>query len=507
MKSSFVFTMSILPTNHEFIDRKWSIFEATFNNPGGKDFTMPASEQLDSLGTISALYMYVNPPPLGYGTQAPKVAESVIRAREYNRNDEPERQVGPYRVNKAYWDSKKPFPFDEIHGNFHAPSVHSMVKKFLTANHQRFDRAVERVMDTAIKKNSDSLTTGRQTWCPINELSLPCPNAYFNMSDLFVNNGLPAAASQLGWIRNAMLLADMEEIKTSRVVHVLEKTKNNKKGMDKKTVKRKARIRKYRETGENKVFEHVVNYMRSFCSYIKHGERGKKDRRAIASANVILRMFLYLIEEVHLVFSEDLPGSVAAIGGEAKKSKVILNLTTNTGNFTDGYQATQDATKWNEALSADIFGMFHMTMLDDETREELQLPPVTPLGNLFKKIAITGHFLLAIKMITLGSGPTCFKGNLQTKPTWEEKNLDCFNTQTKEWFSKLIPYRVGNNYVESGAGMLMGMHNMLSTVIGLLPNNWMKESNSNFCTTTLRASDDSMTLFLGSNKMAEFLFA
>lgn len=121
-----------------------------------------------------------------------------------------------------------------------------------------------------------------------------------------------------------MMLTEMEDIKTSRVVYKIEKTKRNK-GIHKKTFKRKANLHKYREIGKEKVFDHVFNMM--WCSYIKHGEIGKKNRRAIASANALLRMFLFLID-VHLTFSEELTGSVAVIGGEAKKFKFILNLTT-----------------------------------------------------------------------------------------------------------------------------------------------------------------------------------
>lgn len=57
-----------------------------------------------------------------------------------------------------------------------------------------------------------------------------------------------------------------------------------------------------------------------FASYIMHKERGKKDRRAIAFASMILRMFLYIIEEFHLALVKEISGSTISVGREEKKT-------------------------------------------------------------------------------------------------------------------------------------------------------------------------------------------
>lgn len=44
--------------------------------------------------------------------------------------------------------------------------------------------------------------------------------------------------------------------------------------------------------GKKEVRDWMMNYSRSFCSYIKHAERGKLNRRTIASANMNLRNLL-----------------------------------------------------------------------------------------------------------------------------------------------------------------------------------------------------------------------
>lgn len=60
-----------------------------------------------------------------------------------------------------------------------------------------------------------------------------------------------------------------------------------------------------------------------FASYIKHKERGKKDRRAIASGTAFLRMLLYVVEMFHLELAKQIPGNTISIGGEEEKGKDI----------------------------------------------------------------------------------------------------------------------------------------------------------------------------------------
>jgi hypothetical protein len=91
-----------------------------------------------------------------------------------------------------------------------------------------------------------------------------------------------------------------------------------------------------------------MDLARSFCSYIKHGERGKLQRRAIASANMILRMFLFIVEDFHLKLSKLMPGSTIGVGGEKKKKRISINLQStilNNASMEFHTQSTQDATK------------------------------------------------------------------------------------------------------------------------------------------------------------------
>lgn len=163
-------------------------------------------------------------------------------------------------------------------------------------------------------------------------------------------------------------------------------------------------------------------------------------------------------------------------------------------------QATEDATKWNECLSADIFALLHLTWFNHNVRRKLDKPATSNHEATLLKVCLSAHFLLAIKRITLGEGPVCYSesGNFN-RPKWEAGNLERYNRETQAWFSQCIPRLSGDQavYLEAPAGMLMGMHNALSTTIGEAHVMHYQDPVQS-SVTTLRSSDDSMTLFLSS---------
>ncbi|CAB3232779.1 unnamed protein product [Arctia plantaginis] len=111
------------------------------------------------------------------------------------------------------------------------------------------------------------------------------------------------------------------------------------------------------------------DYSRSFYSYIKHVERGKLDRRAIASGSIVIRLQLKIIEEFHLYMAKSLPGSTISIGGEEKK-KIMneLQMSSLKEGFRTSYslQGTEDASKWNECMNPLMFAIVHQCWINDE---------------------------------------------------------------------------------------------------------------------------------------------
>lgn len=179
-------------------------------------------------------------------------------------------------------------------------------------------------------------------------------------------------------------------------------------------------------------------------------------------------MFLMIVEEFHLQLSKLMEGSTIGIGGEEKKKRIGVSMQ-RAPSMIGGAQATEDATKWNECLSADIFALLHLTWFNHDVRRKLDKPAASNHEATLLKVCLSAHFLLAIKRITLGEGPICYskEGNFN-RPRWEEGNLGRFNRETREWFGQCIPRLSGEQavYLEAPAGMLMGMHNALSTTIG-----------------------------------------
>lgn len=251
--------------------------------------------------------------------------------------------------------------------------------------------------------------------------------------------------------------------------------------------------------GEEK-WDYLMYTMREFCSYIKHGERGKLKRRAIASAGMNMRMYLYLIEDFHLKLSKSLEGSTISIGGEEKKNKITSTLNSAIlENSKNNYkvQCTQDATKWNECLSAEVFAMMHLAFFSKETRIEMGLPLPTDAENLLLMICLAGNFYLAVKQIKLGEG---VKGSIDfhhNKIPWSLENLDRYNRKTREWVEKCRHILdVRSQSLNASPGMLMGMHNAASTTLGLGPVMFGLDSQR-VKVSTLRSSDDSMTVIIG----------
>ena len=69
--------------------------------------------RMKNISSISLLYMYSNTPPLAYGSPAPKVAESIIRSREYNHLPNGGRNKDDPLLDRQFWlPSDGNFPLD-----------------------------------------------------------------------------------------------------------------------------------------------------------------------------------------------------------------------------------------------------------------------------------------------------------------------------------------------------------------------------------------------------------
>jgi hypothetical protein len=466
--------------------------------------TCTKKDLLNSLSTVSALYLYTGVPPVAYGSQAPKVAETVIRAYGFNHNEEGAKttNIGGYDVEDLHWKGlAEDFPVDRIHSNFIPSAALGMCKKFLIKNVAYIDEIADKTIDTFMNQNADLLTKGRQTCCPLTNRSIPAAAAYKNMYDFLVRETGQTIFSGLEWIQAFCKLLEKEEV----VVPVEESKMETRQRYSRNTKQRisvgiiKKRMANKRLQGKD-VKRAVLRISTSFEAYLKSLERAKLDRRAIASPNMILRMFLAIIEEFHLELGNVIEGSTISIGGEKKKQKISATLSGATITSTMNprkIQATEDATKWNECLPPALFALMHKAFFDPSIRDELGLKPPTPNGILFSRIAVVGNFLMSIKRIKLGPGPIAYSETSFNRLQWCEESICRMNAKTREWYLK-IKEKMDGDLLFASPGMLMGMMNAASTTIGLLSTNYMMDSRD-MKVVTLRSSDDSMSVFVGKD--------
>ncbi|KAL1463811.1 hypothetical protein WDU94_015520 [Cyamophila willieti] len=210
-------------------------------------------------------------------------------------------------------------------------------------------------------------------------------------------------------------------------------------------------------------------------------------------------MYLHIFEDFYLAIGREISGSTISIGGEEKKKKITTELcqaeTVARGVREYKLQSTQDATKWNECLSADLFALFHMVLFSTEVRDKLDFPHPSSHEKLFRDICLHGHFILAIKRIALVEAPIMRGEGTFNRPDWDDITPERLNETFKLVWEEMNKYRKGM-YLESSPGMLMGMHNALSTTLALAAVGYGTD-NFNSSVATLRSSDDSTTAYYG----------
>nr|AXL67889.1 polymerase PB1 [Quaranjavirus quaranfilense] len=456
----------------------------------------PVGIENTGLGAVSFLYKYVNVPPLAVGAPAPKTAESVLRSFEYNRLPDNGKGLRP----RQYWmETDGPYPYDVTCANFHLSAAQEMHKSFLREHHAVIDKVTEAMYQRLKTTNADILTKGKQTWDPINKRSVPSAAAFKEITTVLRTNLKLVGFSVLDFVEAFHRMLMLPEMVYNRRVNA-EKTVRKRKGgvitLEKKAVVVLETVHLKRNED---VRETVMGWATAFCSYLKSKERGKLKRRAIASANPILRMFLWIVEELHLELGkqEEIVSSTISIGGEEKRAKIIATLdglSLNEFNI----QATEDATKWNECLAPENFCLMHEIWWSHSIREEMGLPKPPESAEIMRQIFQQAFFLLSHKRIYLGKGHLIHNQTKAALLQWKEDHEKYMNEKTLEWFRKIKEHLDGEGYVKAPFGMLMGMLNAGSTTLALPATKWRLQPGMD-CR-TVRSSDDSMTVFSGKTR-------
>lgn len=255
----------------------------------------------NTLSAVSNYYIYTGTPPHGYGPQAPKVAETVSRAYKFNlkRSRKTLKVDSKDDVERLNWEFETDgdFPHDRIHGNYLPSALREMTAQFVQEYHQVLDDSVERVMQDLLNTNSDTLTSGRQTFCPFTGQSTTAAIAYKRALDFLSTNLGNIGSSCLDWLKATMKIFELRSIRYLTLEKYDYKRKMYNRVTKQNNIIIEKRMRKTYKTSSSieETREVMLRLTTRFASYIKHKERGKKDRRAICSAGMFLRMFLKVI--------------------------------------------------------------------------------------------------------------------------------------------------------------------------------------------------------------------
>jgi len=453
-----------------------------------------------NISSVSLLYKYTNTPPLAYGSPAPKVAESIIRSRKYNYAKNNGRDKDKQN-DRQYWteeDGEFPNILKDPSSNIMSDKMLTYCKIFVQKNKYIIDKTSSKIIKEIMIDNADVLTKGRQTWDPFSRCSVASPDAFKEMMEFFQKNTKKSSYTMIEWIQCWSDLFNKETILYKKRTRSSEETKINKMTAPSLKRKRMSFNENWIELKGLEAKEFLMNVATEFCSYLKTKERSKLKRRAIASANMILRMFFEIIERFHLTLGKTISGSTISIGGIEKQTKIMNGL-----NSVPVQQfsilATEDATKWNECLSPAGFAIMHYCFFDYEFRKKNRLLTKEiseSQMNLMNEIFLTGIYLLSLKRIFLGQTHVIENKEediFGRDEKWFNIDIEKYNKNTKEWYNEIKNDIDERDCVYSPYGMLMGMLNAASTTYGLMPT---INENKMSC---MRSSDDSITLFTGDN--------
>lgn len=139
---------------------------------------------------VSNLYLYTNTPPHRYGTQAPKVAETVNRANGFNlKKKNKSLNIDGVEVERLQWEIEDGiFPYNPTHDNFDAFHTARMAEIYLQQNIGAIQAAAKETIQIAQSQNADILAKGRQTLASFTNQSVTASVAFQRMYDFFTTH-------------------------------------------------------------------------------------------------------------------------------------------------------------------------------------------------------------------------------------------------------------------------------------------------------------------------------
>ncbi|ANW74235.1 polymerase PB1 [Influenza B virus (B/Nevada/17/2016)] len=428
---------------------------------------------------ISTTFPYTGVPPYSHGTGTGYTIDTVIRTHEYSNKGK--QYISDVTGCTMVDPTNGPLPEDN------EPSAYAQLDCVLEALDRMdeehpglFQAASQNAMEALMVTTVDKLTQGRQTFDWTVCRNQPAATALNTTITSFRLNDLNGAdkGGLIPFCQDIIDSLDRPEMTFFSVKNIKKKLPaKNRKGFLIKRIPMKVK---------DKITK--VEYIKralSLNTMTKDAERGKLKRRAIATAGIQIRGFVLVVENLAKNICENLEQSGLPVGGNEKKAKLSNAVAKMLSNCPPGgisMTVTGDNTKWNECLNPRIF----LAMTERITRDS----PVW-----FRDFCSIAPVLFSNKIARLGKGFMITSKTKRLKaqipcPDLFSIPLERYNEETRAKLKKLKPFFNEEGTASLSPGMMMGMFNMLSTVLGVAALGIKNIGNKEYLWDGLQSSDD-----------------
>nr|QOE76825.1 polymerase basic 1 [Chum salmon influenza-like virus] len=404
---------------------------------------------------ISTTFPYTGVPPYSHGTGTGYTLDTIIRTVEYSSG---EREYTSEVLGCEMVDAVNgKLPRDnEPSGKSQMDCVLEALDLMDAKHPGLFETAAQRARESLESSTVDILTQGRQTFDWTVNKNQPAATALNTTIESFKLNDLKGAAKGplVDFCKDVLESFEKEEMEFWGIAIKKIKSKIGKKTVVKR-IPMKAKMKMPRSLYMKRAL--------SLNTMTKDAERGKLKRRAIATPGMQIRGFVLVVENMARNICEQLEQSGLPVGGNEKKAKLSNAVSKILSNCPPGgvsMTLTGDNTKWNECLSPRIFLVMVERIAKNSPawfRDFLSIAP-TMFSN--KQAKLGRGFMMTNKMRKQ-------KGTVMANELYEVP-MAKYNEETRKKLEKVRKYyNKDDGSASLSPGMMMGMFNMLSTVLGV----------------------------------------
>ncbi|AED98371.1 PB1, partial [Jos virus] len=406
------------------------------------DLFTPLTE-VNPTQTQELLYAYSGPAPVAYGTRTRAVLENVIRPYQYFSRDG---TVAEALKKKTGEKRPEDINVEGPSSGFHRDSLVKLAQNFAGRYEMALDKLRYWILVKLPKLKYAELSKGRQTYSFIHRRNLPAPIALEETVEfLEYNLKRPVGPTMISYCQAVLDVLELDEshypLKYCENPNDIEyESSEDSEGEVVQRINYGSKVRMVTFKRQE-----LWNQMRKLNTMWKHLERGRLNRRTIATPSMLVRGFVKIVEDAATIILENVPTSGVPVGGEEKLAKLASKQafhTPVTGELSG------DQEKFNECLDPDAMRLMWTIFL-----EKISAPKwILQLFNI-------PFLVFKSKLADMGEGLSYSKGSLH-------QNFP-LGTHPSE-FDELIPNITGENDIACRLGMFMGMFNLSSTLLALI---------------------------------------